>query len=178
MAMALAAPRYTIEDLELFPNDGSRYELLDGQLLVSPGPGLPHQRVAARIQRELFAALKPGLACVTGPGTVELWPKTHLEPDILVFPARFPMTARWADVNEHWLAVEVLSRGSHMYDREFKRDAYLALGVREVWLVDRREQCVEVCRAKGVVEIVRDVLRWRAPVGDVELQIEVPKLFV
>ena len=91
----------------------------------------------------------PGLAQVTTPGIVVSLPLTQLEPDILVFPARFSLGSTWADISEQWLAVEVLSRSSRVYDREFKRDAYFALGVQEVWLVDIGNRCVEVSRERG-----------------------------
>jgi Uma2 family endonuclease len=59
--------------------------------------------------------------------------------------------------------VEVFSRSSRRYDRDFKRDAYLALGVSEVWLVDIGEYSLEVCRAAGGGEVVRDVIEWHLP---------------
>ena len=68
--------------------------------------------------------------------------------------------------------MEVLSRSSRIYDREFKRDAYFALGVKEVWLVDWRDASVEVCRKPGRGKIVRDVLRWRAPSVNVMVSID------
>jgi Uma2 family endonuclease len=66
----------------------------------------------------------------------------------------------------------VLSRSSRVYDREIKRDAYLALGVQEVWLVDRWSKVVEVSRASGPGKILRDVLPWRVPT--LELEVEIP----
>ena len=108
--MPLTAPRYTVDDLDLFPDDGSRYELLDGVLLVTPAPRLAHQGVAFRLALLLGQVLQvPGLAQVTTPGVVVSLPLTQLEPDILVFPARFSLSSTWADISEHWLAVEVLS---------------------------------------------------------------------
>jgi hypothetical protein len=50
MAMAISVPLYTVDDLEHFPDDGNRYELLDGVLLVTPQAAAPHQIVASRIQ--------------------------------------------------------------------------------------------------------------------------------
>jgi len=71
MAMAISVPLYTVDDLEHFPDDGNRYELLDGVLLVTPQAAAPHQIVVSRIQSELAASLqKPGLAHVVGPGAV------------------------------------------------------------------------------------------------------------
>ena len=49
MAMPLVVPRYTLQDLESFPDDGSRYELLDGVLLVTPAPAPLHQLVVSRV---------------------------------------------------------------------------------------------------------------------------------
>src|SRR3954470_1641478 len=90
MAMAVSVPLYTVADLEKFPDDGNRYELLDGVLLVTPAPSMTHQLVASRIHTELAIALqKPGYAHVVGPGVVVRKPKTQLQPDILVFPSRF-----------------------------------------------------------------------------------------
>ena len=89
-AMAISIPRYTVDDLEHFPDDGNRYELLDGVLLVTPQAAFPHQVVASRLAVCLSNALGlPGLAHVVGPGSVKRPPGTQLEPDVLVIPARF-----------------------------------------------------------------------------------------
>jgi Uma2 family endonuclease len=178
MAMPITIPRYTVEDLERFPDDGNRYELLDGVLLVTPAPSLLHQVIAARLMRTLHDAFPvPGMAHVVGPGAVSVPPSTQLEPDVLVFPARFPLDVTWADVTERWLAVEVLSRSSRIYDRAFKRDAYFALGVAEVWLVDPSDRCVEVCRAKGAGTVEQEAIRWRVPTTDRIVTIDLRAVF-
>ena len=176
MAMAISVPRYTVDDLDHFPNDGNRYELLDGVLLVTPQAAAVHQIVVSRIQFELTVFLqKPGLAHVVGPGAVVRMPRTQLQPDILVYPARFSPMTDWRKITEHWLAVEILSRSSRVYDREFKRDAYFALGVERVWLVDWRDRSVEVCTGKGRSRVVRDRIRWR--VAETEVVIDLREVF-
>ena len=176
MAMAISVPLYTVDDLENFPDDGNRYELLDGVLLVTPQAAAVHQVVAGRIQVELSNALqKPGLAHVVGPGAVVRMPRTQLQPDILVYPARFSPTTDWRKITEHWLAVEILSRSSRVYDREFKRDAYFALGLQQVWLVDWRERSVEVCTAKRKSRVVHERIRWR--IAGTEVAIELNDVF-
>jgi Uma2 family endonuclease len=178
MAMAISVPRFTVEDLDQFPEDGNRYELLDGLLLVTPAPTSAHQIVANRLQTRLSVAVElSGHAHVVGPGAIRVRPRTQLQPDILVYPARFAVDLDWEKVTEHWLAVEVLSRSSRIYDREFKRDAYFALGVREVWLVDRWEKAVEVCRRRGPGTTARDAIRWRAPSVGVMLTIDLAEVF-
>lgn len=177
MGMALVTvPRYTVDDLERFPDDGNRYELLDGLLLVTPAPRAVHQVVVSRIQARLTIAVGES-AYVVGPGAISVPPGTQLQPDILVYPSRFSPTTDWVKIDEHWLAVEVLSRSSRMYDREFKRDAYFALGVREVWLVDLRELAIEVCHRRGAGEIVRDTLEWRVPETGVVAKIALRDIF-
>jgi Uma2 family endonuclease len=174
--MAISVPLYTVDDLEHFPDDGNRYELLDGLLLVTPQAAAVHQVVTSRIQFALTAFLqKPGLAHVVGPGAVVRMPRTQLQPDILVYPARFSPMTDWRKITEHWLAVEVLSRSSRVYDREFKRDAYFALGLEQVWLVDWRDRSVEVCTGKRKSRVVRDRIRWR--IARTEVVIDLNEVF-
>src|SRR5687768_15199179 len=99
MAMAISLPQYTVHDVDRFPDDGNRYELLDGVLLVTPAPAAVHQLVTNRIQGELYIALmKAGHAHVVGPGVVVRKPKTQLQPDILVYPSRFAPTTDWPKI--------------------------------------------------------------------------------
>jgi len=177
MEMALTVPQYTVADLELLPDDGNRYEVLVGTLLVTPSPGSAHQGIAARLSA-LFASHILGRRLVLfSPGVVTLPPLTQLEPDLLVVPPRFAPGTPWVEITEHWLAVEILSRSSRVYDREFKRDAYFALGVREVWLVDLRDRSIEVCTQPGAGHLVRDAVTWSMPDGDVSVHVELAELF-
>lgn len=147
MPMHVQLPQYTVEDLERFPDDGCRYELLNGYLLVTPAPDNPHQLVASRLTVAIGSYLGAGEpARVVAPGVVQRPPFIHLEPDLLVYPGRFAPTDPWDEMSDWWLAVEVSGRASRVYDRDFKRAAYLALGVREVWLVDLQEQAVMISR--------------------------------
>ena len=179
MAMPLHVPTFTVDDLENLPNDGNRYELLDGFLIVTPAPGFPHQLIATRLAAVLTTFLNPsGKAVVVGPGAVELRPKTHLEPDVLVLPAPKLGQNQWHHFKGWWLAVEVLSRSSRFYDREVKRDAYLALGVAEVWLVDRHEREILVSRRDGPRdEPARDRLLWSPPELGQSLTLDLRELF-
>jgi Uma2 family endonuclease len=178
MAMAITVPHYTVDDLERFPNDGNRYELLDGVLLVTPAPNTAHQIIANRIQSRLTAAVQwTGAAHVVGPGVVVRAPNTQLQPDVLVFPATYKPDIDWRKITEHWLAVEVLSRSSRIYDREFKKDAYFALGVRQVWLVDRWTKGIEVWRSPSSKKVARTTLGWQAPTRDVSMALDLDEVF-
>lgn len=182
MGMAISVPQFTVAELEEFPDDGNRYELLDGMPIVAPGPMPPHQVVALRIATAFVIGLQQsGHAMVIAPGAISAPPRTQLEPDVLVVPARFVGVEKWTDGTEHWLAVEVLSRSSRMYDRRYKRDAYLDLGVREAWLVDPEEKCIEATRVRGVIDTFTDTftdtIEWRDPIAPVAVPIELRELF-
>lgn len=135
--MPIVAPRYTVDDLDNFPADGQHYELLDGILLVTPAPARQHQVVVARLNALLLAALPPGGSVeVVSPGRIQAGRTLRLEPDILVYPAPRRRDAQWTDITSWLLAVEVLSPSTRIYDSDWKRQAYQALRVGQVWLVD------------------------------------------
>ncbi len=130
-----------------------------------------------RLRDELIGYLKKQ-ARVFGHGTVQLRPRTHLEPDLLVLPASARMRKAWADISGWWLAVEVSGRGSRIYDRDFKHAAYLRLGVREAWRLDLAERCLYVLRdPDAVVARVDGQLEWHPPGLAEPLRIDVAGLF-
>jgi len=104
-------------------------------------------------------------------------PGTELQPDVLVFSAPLEPGMKWADFTGHWLAVEILSPSSRIYDRDFKRAAYFALGVREVWLVDIEDRSVDAWSSSATHDVVHDVIRWRPAGLDRVVTIDVAGLF-
>ncbi len=178
MAKAITVPRFTVSDLDNFPDDGNRYELLDGVLLVTPAPRAIHQHIVAELQFALQVQVRsPRLARVVGPGAISVPPSTQLQPDILVIPLRFSIDTDWRFIDEHWVAVEVLSRSSRVYDRDLKRGAYLALGVKEVWIVDISQRSIEVSRQSGKTETVSETLCWMVPDTNAEVTIDLADIF-
>lgn len=150
MAMSFPLPTYTVDMVRTFPDDGQRYELVEGMLLVTPAPASDHQVVVSRLVTALTNYLGiSGPAHVVSPGEIEIAPKLHLEPDVLVFPSTFAPGTKWTGITKWWLAVEVLSPSSRHYDRDYKLEAYLRLGVAEVWIVDLDRRCCEVSGADG-----------------------------
>jgi len=76
-------------------------------------------------------------------------------------PARYQDRSPWRQIDEWWLAVEVSGRDSRVYDRDFKREAYLRLGVQEVWRVDLQDRRIYVSRPREPAEIAYAVrLVW------------------
>jgi Uma2 family endonuclease len=179
MAMPLTVPRYTVEQVRAFPKDGNRYELLDGMLLVTPAPGNLHQCVVSNLLLLLLNQVaRPGAGRVVSPGELEVGKNLLLDPDILVYPVSYRPGTHWKFIRGWWLAVEVLSRSTRVYDREFKRPAYQALGVEEVWLVDPDSRTVEVWIPTATAPvIVSEVIRWRPAALGSEVTIPLSKVF-
>lgn len=178
MGMAIVARRYTVEDLEHFPEDGQRYELFEGELFVTPSPGRGHEHIVLRLQKRLWLALgEPEPAWVYAGGAVTRQPRTQFEPDLLVIPTHFSPEVQWADVTDRWLVVEVLSPSTRKLDRTIKRTAYFGLGVRELWLVDPSSRTVEVCTSRTESKTVSDTMEWRVPTVEKIVTIDVQELF-
>ena len=177
IVMPLPVPRLTIDMLDTFPDDGNRYELLEGMLLVTPAPSYAHQIVATRLATVLTNALA-GDAHVVAVGAIQRGKDTQLQPDVLVCPPEFRPTINWRDIREWWLAVEVLSPSSRLYDREVKRGAYLALGVEEYWIVDPGDCSVEVwSRSHNEPRRATNVLVWRPTALGREIVIDLRRVF-
>jgi Uma2 family endonuclease len=125
--------RFTLADLDRMPDDGHRYELLDGTLIVSPAPGLPHQRVAIVLAMLLEQACPEDLVVFPNVN-VRLDTATALEPDVVVARPSDPSGARL--VGPPLLAVEIMSPDSALRDLNLKKAAYERYGVLCYWVVD------------------------------------------
>jgi len=179
MAMSFPLPTYTVDMVRAFPDDGQRYELVEGILLVTPAPAPDHQVVIARLLAALHAYLEDdGRAYVVSPGEIELAPNLHLEPDLLVFPSTFRPRTKWTEITRWWLAAEVLSPSSKHYDRDYKLEAYLRLGVQEVWIVDLDRHCCEISGVDGRRSITEyRKVRWHPPGMTHPLELDLQTIF-
>ncbi|MGH7688154.1 MAG: Uma2 family endonuclease [Gemmatimonadaceae bacterium] len=177
--MPAVLPRYTVDMLDELPDDPHvRYELIDGFLLVTPAAGQIHSVLTTRLVVALAGHLPETFAHVLPPGEVQVGKYHRLIPDILVTPSRFPLDAAWTSITDWLLAIEIVSRSSAIYDREHKRWAYLALGVREYWVVDHRTRTVEVWHAgDAAAAIHRDTVTYRTPGGEYEVPVDIEVLF-
>ena len=152
--------RFTVDDLELTPDDGSRYEIIDGDLYVSTQPQWQHQFVAARIDRQ-FALWDPGDhqgVCIPAPGLVFARDEA-VAPD-LVWISREHLhrvvEPRGRLQAAPDLVVEILSPGQANVERDrgLKLKLYSRYGVREYWIVDWPDQVIQVYRHRdGALEV-------------------------
>lgn len=128
---------FTVDDLEAMPDDGNRYELIDGMLIVSPAPGLKHQTVVGKLYAALDAACPQDMHTIVAPFAVRSSQTTELQPDVLV--GRFEdFTDRNLPVAPA-LAVEVFSPSTMLNDLNNKKAAYQRLGVASYWVIDPKE---------------------------------------
>ncbi|MGE5287756.1 MAG: Uma2 family endonuclease [Micromonosporaceae bacterium] len=174
------ARRYTVDEVLGFPEDGNRYELADGELLVTPAPTQRHQRVLGRLHLALETYLAPHAdVAVTffSPADIIWSPDDYVQPDLFVVPAS-EVTGNWRDCQTLLLAIEVVSPSSARADRLKKRRLYQKRGVRTYCIVDADAQLVEVWRPDDQrPAIVTDVLRWRVNPDAPELAIDLSRLF-
>jgi Uma2 family endonuclease len=123
---------FTVADLDRMPDDGRRYELLDGVLLVSPRPANAHQWVAATLREILQHACPAGLVALPEPA-MQVSGDTELDPDIVV--VRDSALAAAKITEPPLLVVEVQSPSTALIDRNSKKAAYERSGVPSYWLV-------------------------------------------
>jgi len=125
---------WTVHDLDLLPDDGLQYELLDGSLLVSPAPTTGHQRAVARLHLLLAAACPDNLELFFAPLDWRPDIRTSLQPDLLVVRKE---DVELANITRPLvLAVEILSPSTRRKDAVYKRSKYEDSGVAGYWIVD------------------------------------------
>ncbi|RMH34524.1 MAG: Uma2 family endonuclease [Nitrospirae bacterium] len=126
----------TYEEYAAFPSDRNRYELLDGDLLVTPVPTPQHQRASKRLQRQLEAYFEEqGLGeMFAAPIDVILSNQDVFQPDLVV--ARSDRIASRGIEGSPLLIVEILSSSTRERDRVLKARRYAQLGVPHYWLID------------------------------------------
>jgi Uma2 family endonuclease len=130
---------YTVADLEAMPEDGQRYELIDGGLLVTPGPAPLHQRVTVRLVKLLDDHVARGFEALT-PVDLDCGGDNVLQPDIVVLPSKIVDSGvRVVRAGDVLLVVEVVSPSSVRMDRVLKPQIYAEAGIPNYLLVELAE---------------------------------------
>ncbi len=181
MGMPQQAIRWTAEMVRALPDDGNRYEVVDGELLVTPAPTRLHQRAALEFVRVLsdYARSVGFGEALMSPADIELDPHGMVQPDVFVdgLVAGRPAN-EWNVGAPLLLAVEVLSPATARADRTIKRRRFQRAGVPEYWIVDLDARVVERWRPGDErPEVLGETIEWRpAPAAD-PLSIALPPLF-
>jgi len=127
-----AGQLFTVDDLDRMPDDGRRYELVDGVLMVSPAPRVPHQLVLMELGVLLHGACPSGLFVVPGPG-VQMSDDTELIPDLVVI--RQDQLAARRVTRPPLLAVEIQSPSTALFDLNTKKAVYERFSIESYWVV-------------------------------------------
>ena len=147
---ARADMRLTYDDFVLFPDDGKRHEIIDGEHVVTPSPNVRHQVLVGRLFYDLehyFRAHPQTGQVFAAPLDVLLSPYDIVEPDLLVVTG--DQTGILTEKNVQGppaLVIEVLSKSTRKRDAQTKRRLFERTGVREYWLVDPELDAVQVFR--------------------------------
>jgi Uma2 family endonuclease len=182
MGMPETAERWTADMVRALPDDRNRYEVVDGELFVTPAPSWTHQRVVG----ELFVHLANYLRArswgevLISPADISFREDMLVQPDIFVLPigseGRRPKD--WADIRALLLAVEVLSPSTARTDRQAKRRLYQREGVREYWIVDLDARVVERWRPEDErPEIVTGTLTWQPESSTAPFELDLAEFF-
>ena len=169
--------------LDELPDDGNRYELIDGELFVTPAPSDVHQLVVLALATRLRAYLRPTqlARAIISPSDVrrEDRQRNRVQPDVfavrLVDGKRPPYPFDLADV---LLAAEVLSPSNPRYDHQTKRHLYLRGGVPEYWIID--PEAHTFARWRSVVdpgELLTERIAWQPSPLETPLVIGLPEFF-
>ena len=173
--------RWTAARVRELPDDGRRYEVVDGELLVTPAPRWTHQEAVFRLARLLDDYLRSlgGAHVVSSPADIEFDPHTLVQPDVFVVPSiRGRRPREWSEISDLLLAVEVLSPSTARADRTVKRRRYQRAGVPAYWIVDLDARLIERWRPSDQrPELLTDALTWELRAGVEPLAIDLPAFF-
>ena len=172
---------WTYSEYARLPDDGNRYEVVDGEVLVTPAPTPHHQKIVGRLLVMLVEYIEGrGLGWVFQDVDLLFVTGQFLRPDLVVMPAaaRDGITDRGVEVAPA-LVVEVLSPSSRTIDRVKKPRRYLEFGVPEYWVVDPFEGVIWMWDAKTGPDAPRretGIARWLFAGSDVAFEADVGRL--
>ena len=179
MLMAQTTPAWTLAQLDRLPDDGNKYELVDGELFVTPAPSPAHESLATALLDILYPYVKAErLGSLVFPRSVVRQQGSEVEPDMMVRPTTPTRPKTWAEMPTPLLVVEILSRTTQRRDSVQKRAFYLRIGVAEYWIIDRFTRTIRVVTANAEDVVCDSELVW-FPAGATEaLQVDVAAYFL
>ena len=173
-----AIKQWTIEQLHLLPEDGNKYELVRGELFVTPAPTFGHETIVSIFHSFLEPYVRAhALGRIYRPrAVVRVRPHSEVEPDLMVRPIAPPRTT-WERAPKPILVVEVTSETTRRRDYVEKRQLYVDLEIPEYWIVDIESREVHVVRPGRQDVVVADELTWHPASAPVPLRINVASVF-
>jgi Uma2 family endonuclease len=179
--MGMAAPvYYTADMVRAMPDDGNRYEVVYGELLVTPAPRAWHQVLVLRLSHALAGYLdrEPAGVVLASPADISWGPDVLVQPDVFVVAAEEGRTLDWSRMRTLLLVAEVLSPSTASTDRFLKRLRYREAGVPLYWVIDGDERTVEVWTpSDDFPALERERLVWHPPGAGQRFELSLEELF-
>jgi Uma2 family endonuclease len=178
--MGMAVTYYTADMVRALPDDGQRYEVVHGELLVTPAPRAWHQEIAARLLERLREYLRgqPVGHALMSPADISWSDETLVQPDVFVVPLAEIRTLDWTQMKTLLLAVEILSPSTARADRFTKRRLYQEVGIPTYWIVAPDARCIEVWTPDTTRPMVeRERVTWMPEGATEPLVVELADLF-
>ena len=175
--MSATEKLWTLEELHRLPDDGNKYELVRGELFVTPAPTDMHETILARLSRilEPYVA-RHALGYVYHPRAVFRFDGSEVEPDLMVRAGQ-PRGGTWDTAPRPILIVEVLSPTTRLRDRGPKRGLYVGAAIPDYWIVDPEGRAIAVVQPGAEDVIVRDVFVWHPHGASDGLRVRTADLF-
>jgi len=179
MHMAANTKVWTLDELHGLPDDGNKYELIHGELFVTPSPTNDHEEIGARLTRILdpYVAAN-GLGYVLHPRAIIRFQGSEVEPDLMVRRRHPSPKDGWAAAPIPILVVEIGSPSTRRRDREHKRDFYIDdVAVPEYWIVDPERREIVVVKPGAPNEVAREWVTWLPSGTTSPLRVDVATVF-
>ena len=178
MAMATTRKVWTLEEVHSLPDDGNKYELVRGELFVTPPPTDRHETISARLTRLLdpFVAAN-GLGFVYRPRAVLRFEGSEVEPDLMVRLPHPRPDAGWDSAPIPILVVEIVAGSTRRRDHEQKKALYMDAGVAEYWIIDPSRRTITVVRRGEDDRVERSHVTWKPAGAPSGLTIKVDDVF-
>lgn len=161
MEMATKLKRWTLDELHRLPDDGNKYELVLGELFVTPPPNDDHETILARLARILDRYVEANdLGLIYRPRSVVRFKGSEVEPDLMVRRPAPGIKNAWQRAPRPILIVEVFSPTTRRRDRDQKKKLYLEVGIDEYWMVDPEQRVVTIVRPGHADRVVSEQLTW------------------
>jgi Uma2 family endonuclease len=181
MAHMAMARIWTVDDVHALPDDDNRYEVIDGELLVTPAPSMDHQRLVLLLATILgeFLERNPVGEVIISPADVVFSERRGVQPDVFVVPIVGGRRAKnWSDAPRPILAAEVLSPSTRRADRVTKRKLFRDEATPEYWVLDPETRVFERSTPDDSrIDVLADKIVWWPTDAAEGCEIDIPAFF-
>ena len=183
MGMPVATHDWTVEMLDALPDDGQRYEIIDGELFVTPAPGEGHQDVVRLLVVRLSAYFDGSDVGTVMVSPADVWrgerSRNRVQPDVFVVRRTEGKRPPYPyHLDGLLLAIEVVSPGNPLLDYHVKRELYQREGVGEYWVIDAEARMVFRWIGRHEPgETISQELRWKPDGMETEFVLNLPQFF-